>query len=79
MNGDVNSAERRMEGLNKIYDVMVKGGKGGVLSFLSLSSTAVCVNCAKVAEEEYERLRAAIWENLPRIFRVGKGWEDVSR
>ena len=75
-NDDANTLEERAKGLDEIYGVMVKGDKGDVLSPLSLGD-AVCVNCATAAEKRYHRLRATIWENLPRIFRVGESWEEV--
>ena len=65
-----------MEGLKKAYDAMVKGVEGDVLSSLSLGNT-FCANCATVAGKGYKRLCATIWENLPRIFRVGKSWEEI--
>lgn len=76
VNTGISPPERRMELLNQIYDVMVKKGKGDVLSSLSLGNIA-CVNCAKTPEEAYHRWRAVIWEGLPRIFGVGKSWEEV--
>jgi hypothetical protein len=76
LNGGLSSPEQRVKGLDEIYDVMVRGGKGDVLSSLSLGNL-VCASCAKVVEGEYDRLCAMIWESLPGIFRVGKSWEEV--
>ena len=77
VNGGVKSPKQRAEGMNKIYDVMVNGGsKGDVLSALLLGDF-VCASCAAAAGKEYDRLRVAVWENLPRIFRVSSSWEEV--
>jgi len=76
VNVDTNPPERRMGALNKIYDAMVKGGKGDVLFSLSLGDIA-CVNCAKIPENDYRLWRMMIWEELPRIFGVGEGWEEA--
>ena len=66
---------KRMEGLNKIYDAMIKEGKGDVLFSLSLGDV-VCANCAKIPELAYSHWRTMVWDELTRIFGVGKGWED---
>lgn len=76
VNGGGYSPERRLKGLDEMYDVMVRRDKGDVLASLSFGDL-VCVDCATMVEKEYGRLRAVIWENLPRIFRVGNSWEDV--
>jgi hypothetical protein len=73
--GDFNSPDQRLEELNKIYDALVKGGKGDVFSF-SLGDIA-CLNCAGGPEEAYRLWCTLIWEDFPRIFGVGKSWEDV--
>ena len=76
MNEGLGSPGRRMEGLKKAYDAMVKGDEGDVLSSL-LFGDIFCANCATAAGKGYKRLCAMIWENLPRIFRVGKSWEEI--
>ena len=68
--------ERRMEVLNKIYGVMVKEGKGDVL-FSHSFGNIVCANCAKTPEQAYHLWCGKMWEELPRIFGVGEGWEEV--
>jgi hypothetical protein len=65
-----------MEGLNEIYDDMVKQGEGDVLFSLSLANI-VCVECAKMPEQAYHLWSAMTWEELPYIFGVGKSWEDI--
>jgi hypothetical protein len=64
------------EGSNKVYDAMIKERKGGMLFSLSLGDV-VCVDCAKVAETAYQVWCTTVWEELPRIFRVGKSWEEL--
>jgi len=76
VNVDTNPPERRMGALNKIYDTMVKGGKGDVLFSLSLGDIA-CVNCTKIPENDYRLWCMMIWEELPCIFGVGEGWEEA--
>ena len=76
VNVDTSPPERRMEALNLIYDIMVKGGKGDVLFSPSLRRV-VCVSCVKKPEEAYRLWCTMIWEDLPRIFGVGKSWEEV--
>ena len=77
VNTDINSPDKRMGMLNQIYYVMVKEGKGDVLSpDLSLEHI-VCVRCAKTPEQVYHLWRTTIWQELPRIFGVGKNWEEV--
>jgi len=69
--------KRRKEALNQIYDFMVREGKGDVLSCDLSLGIIVCANCAKTPEKTYRVWRAVIWEELPRIFGVGKSWEEV--
>ena len=76
VNGGVTSPEQRMEGLKKIHDALFKEGRCDVLSPPSFSGV-VCTNCETAVRNGYDRLRATIWENLPRIFRVGKSWEEI--
>ena len=76
VNVGINPPGRRMEALNVMYDVMVKGGKSDVLFSLSLGNV-VCVNCAKTPERAYHLWCEMIWAELPRIFGVGKSWEEV--
>ena len=76
VNEGVGSPGRRMEGLKKAYDAMVKGDEGDVLSSVLLGNI-FCANCATAAGKGYKRLCGTIWENLPRIFRVGKSWEEI--
>jgi len=75
-NVGIDHPERRMEALNVIYDIMVNEGKGDVLFSLSLGNI-LCVNCAKTLEQAHRIWCATIWEELPRIFGVGKSWEEV--
>lgn len=75
VNGGVDSPHQRMEQLNKVYDALVKGGKGDVFSF-SLGDI-VCPNCAGEPEQSYRKWCSTIWENFPRIFGVGESWEEV--
>jgi hypothetical protein len=76
VNVGVSPPKRRMEELNKIYNAMVKEGTGDVLSSLSLGDI-VCANCAKIPEQAHHLWCTMIWEELPRIFGVGKSWEEV--
>jgi hypothetical protein len=67
--------ERRMEGLKKIFDVMVDKSKGDILSPLSLGDL-VCVGCAKLLEDAHLRFREQfVWEALPGL--LGGRWEGV--
>ena len=75
MSLDIGTPEQGMEGLNKIYDVIVKK-EGDLFSPLSLGDT-FCASCAKPVEREYNSWCATVWKNLPRIFRVGKGWDEL--
>jgi hypothetical protein len=75
MNGVVSPPEQGMEGLNRIYDAIVKEGKGDVFS--SLPCRILCANCAKAVERDYNAWCTTAWKDLPRIFRVGKSWEEV--
>ena len=69
-------ASLRMGALDQIYDAMIKEGKDDVFSPLSLGGF-VCAGCASALERAYEPWRAKIWEELPRVFGVGKSWEEV--
>jgi len=73
---DTSPPERRIEVLNMIYDAMVKGGRGDVLFAFSLENI-VCANCARTPERAYHHWCTTIWEELPRIFGVGRSWEEV--
>ncbi|KAF9783268.1 hypothetical protein BJ322DRAFT_144057 [Thelephora terrestris] len=75
VDGDVNSPARKMKGLNRIYDAMVKVGGGDVLSPLEFGGI-VCADCAEAREETYRVWCKRTWENLPRIFGVEEGWEE---
>ena len=70
MKGDVS------EGLRKIYAAVVKKGGGDMLSPLSLGG-AFCASCSKPVERDYDSWCAWVWKSLPRVFRVGKSWEEV--
>ena len=76
VNVGISPPKRRMEGLNKIYDAMVKEGKGDVLFSLSLGDV-VCADCAKIPEQASSHWRTMVWEELPRIFGIGKSWEEL--
>jgi hypothetical protein len=75
-NVGINPPERRMKALNRIYDTIVKERKADVLFPLSLGNI-VCASCAKKPEATYQLWCKTIWEKLPRIFGVGKSWEEV--
>jgi len=72
----VGPPSRRIEELNKLYETMVKEGKGDVLFSLSLGNI-VCANCAKIPKKAYHTWRTVIWEELPLIFGIGKSWDDL--
>jgi len=76
VNVNSNPARLRIGALNKIYDTMVKGGKGDAL-FSRLPENVVCVNCAKTPEQAYHCWCEMIWKELPHVFGVGKSWEEV--
>ena len=66
---------RGIEGLKKIFDVMVDKSKGNILSPLSLGGL-VCVRCAKLLEGAHIRFREQfVWEALPGL--LGGRWEGV--
>ena len=66
---------RGIEGLKKIFDVMVDKSKGNILSPLSLGDL-VCVRCAKQLEDAHLRFREQFaWEALPGL--LGGRWEGV--
>ena len=71
INAGIDPPERRMEKLNKIYNTIVKERKADVLFPLSLGNV-VCVKCAKTPEAAHQAWCKVIWEELPRIFGVGK-------
>jgi hypothetical protein len=75
-NAGVNPLVQRMEGLNKIYNAMVKEHKANVL-FTPTLKNIVCVNCAKTAEAAYQFWWEMTWEKLPHIFGAGTTWEEV--
>ena len=63
--------------LNGFCDVVVRGLRGsGIFSSLPLGNI-VCADCAKIAGQVHISWCAAVWENLPRIFMVGKSWEEI--
>ena len=72
----VSFTERKTHASDRIYDAMIKGGKGDVLSSLSLEGP-VCEDCVRTLEKAYQPWRTKIWEELPRIFGVGKSWEEI--
>ena len=76
VNIGISSPKRRIEGLNKVYDAMVKGSDGDVLFSLSLGD-GVCENCAKIPRQAYHHWCTNVWEGLPRLFGVGKSWDDL--
>jgi len=73
-NTNSNPPRPRMEALNKIYDAIIKGDDA--LSSPSLEGI-VCENCVKTPEAAYRLWRTTTWENLPRIFGVGRSWEEL--
>ena len=77
-NTDTSLPNITMGVLDQIYDALIKEGKGDALSLSSPPLEGfVCVGCARTLEKAYQPWRAKIWEELPRIFGVGKSWEEV--
>jgi hypothetical protein len=76
VNPRIGPPERTIEGFNKVYDAVVQERGGGVLFSLSLGNI-VCANCAIIAETAHQLWRPIVWEELPRIFKVGKSWEEL--
>jgi len=73
-----NLPQVRMEALNEIYNAMAKGVKGDVLSSrLPANIDTVCANCVRTPVETYRLWCKMTWGELPRIFGVGKSWEEV--
>jgi len=40
-------------------------------------STVECRDCTRRFRREYEKGQARIWANLPRVFRLARGWEEL--
>ena len=76
VNVGISPPQRRIEGLNKVYDAMVKGSEGDVLFSLPLLDN-ICANCTKIPNNAYHHWHTKVWEGLPRIFGVGKSWDDL--
>jgi len=73
LSASLNSAEQRVEALNKVFDAILEGRGGDVLSPLSLGATLVCVNCAKKLENISRSYRKRfLWDALPCLL----GWES---
>lgn len=75
-NGDVDTLRQGRNGLDRIYDAVVKEGKGDVFSSLSLGDI-FCARCARQVERDYDVWCASVWKKLPCIFRVGQNWDEV--
>ena len=77
INGDVGPTETSMaQRLDRICDAIIKEGKGEVFSSLSFGRI-FCAGCVKPAERDYAVWCKVVWKDLPRIFGVGKSWEEV--
>ena len=73
LSAGIGSAKQRLEALNKIFDIMLEGRRGDVLSPLSLKTTLMCVNCAEKLEKINSSYRKRfLWEVLPCLL----GWES---
>lgn len=67
LNAGMNSIERRMEALKKVFGVIVDKCNGDILSPLSLGDL-VCVDCAKPLEDAHLRCREQfVWVALPSL------------
>ena len=66
----------RMEGLKKIYNSMVRECKADA-PFTPTLGNIVCVKCAITLETSHQLWCTRIWEELPRIFRVGNSWGEL--
>ena len=72
----VGPTEGRREVLKKVYDVIIGGSEGDMLSRPSLGALA-CVNCAEWLEKAYAACRKDfVWVALPSLL-GWSGWEGV--
>ncbi|KAF9646061.1 hypothetical protein BDM02DRAFT_3271277 [Thelephora ganbajun] len=72
LNVGINPAERRVEALKKISDVMVKKSEGDVLSSLSFGNL-VCTDCANLLKYGHrDCCKELVWAKLPSLL----GWES---
>ena len=75
LNVDINSGEKRMEALGKVYSAMVDDREGGLLSPPSLEY--LCAKCAKHVEASHAKWGSLFWENLPPLFNVSRCWDSL--
>ena len=75
-NVDLNPVEKRMEALEKIYIAMIDKREGGPLSSPSLKRL-LCTKCAKNVEASHAVWGSFFWENLPPVFGLPRGWDDL--
>jgi len=76
LNVGTKHAERRIEALTKLHDLMIIERKGGVLDIPSLGNLT-CAKCAKETEAHHVTWRRACWELLPTAFSVANCWDEV--
>jgi len=77
LNIGINSTAARRGALNKIFNVMVKGGEANVLSPPSFGGI-VCTSCARELEKAYlDRCKEFVWAVLPSLFGWGS-WQEFA-
>jgi len=76
LNVGINSVEKWLEVLGKVYDSMVDERKGDVLSPPSLGHL-FCTKCARSVGAVHTTLRSICWAKLAPAFAVPDSWDDL--
>ena len=71
------ASEQGAKELDGLCDVVIKGLRSSGMFSSPPLGDIVCVACAKTVEQVHGSWCEAVWENLPRIFMVGKSWEEI--
>ena len=72
---DINPREERVEALEKIYSAMIDKREGGMLSPPFLEH--LCAKCKRRADASHAQWGSLLWENLPLVFGVSRGWDSL--
>ena len=76
LNVGINPIKKRLEALEKIYDVIVGEREGGVLTPPSLGHP-LCTKCTKIIQAIYVQCGSGCWKKLVSVFGVSDSWDNL--
>ena len=76
LNVEIRLAKERMMAMEKVYSAVIGQREEGLLSSPALGHI-LCAKCAKPVEVAYATWGSDAWKQLPPVFGVSRGWDDL--